>query len=384
MRQFNVYTGVVLVLGSSLLFACGSSSSAAPATTAGGAGTDAAGGSSAGTTGKGGTSAAGTTGTGGMTTGTGGMTTMGTGGSAGAGTAGKGGSAGMAAGGGTGKGGSAGKGGAAGMGAGGMGAGGMMMITAACDPIKKTGCTGTKKCVSEPAGMDTVQACEDPGAGPPVTMEGGDCKRTSLGIGDNCAPGLICTLRGVLDGDSMNKHTQCRKYCQDDTQCADNQLCNEFTADGFGVCIDACLPFTPCSPASQSGMGMGGAGGSGAGGSGAAGKGGAGGGAATVSCSDIYKDNTKDPMTGKASFDFFGCKLVGSGAIGDSCMTSKDCGVNQFCAADPNNPGAPTGICTEWCQLADPMAMPPVVDHMCTKMGQSCASVMAGEINICM
>jgi hypothetical protein len=374
MHRHTIVSWATLFLGSSLLLACGSSSSSSPDATnstgtggASGSGTGATGGTS---TGTGGTS----TGTGGTSTGTGGAATGGTGtggaatggtGTGGTGTGGKAGSS-------TGKGGAAGtgtggKGGGAAGKAGAAGAGGSM-VGSACDPIAKTGCTAPQKCVAVGTnGMDTTVACGDPGAGPPVTQEGADCKRTSLGVADNCAAGLICTVRGVLDADAGNLHTQCRKFCSVNADCADNQLCEEFTTDGFGVCINACIPFTACLPASQSGMGSGGSG--------------AGGAPANGTCSEQYGFN-EDPTKG-----FFGCHQVGSSTVGGTCNSgynSKDCGVNQFCAGDPANPQATMGTCTEWCRVADPSANPPIPALDCTKAGQACVGTSPGEINICM
>lgn len=304
---------------------------------------------------------------------------LGKGGAAGKGGAsGKGGAAGK---GGAGNGGVAGKGGATGTGGstGTSGAGGTIgtggsSLVGMCNPVTATGCLSNEKCVSVPEGQTTVTACEPPGKGPPVTTEGADCKRTSLGIDDNCAPGMLCTLRGVLDADTANKHTQCAKYCVQDADCADTKRCNKFTSDGYGVCIGSCVPFTACEPMSQSGAG-------GSAGAGAAGFGGSTG--AKMSCADPFQDNTIDPATGMPA-EYFGCKLDGAGVVGDGCMAPKDCGTNQFCASDPNNPGSSFGICTEWCQLADPTAMPPISEHPCSLKGQSCAATTPGEINICM
>jgi hypothetical protein len=359
-----------MIFGSSLLVACGSSSSG------GGDATTGTGGSGTAGSGTGATGGSGVAGTGGGTAGTGtGGSTGGTGGgTAGSGTGGTGGgkagSGGTAAGGKGGAGG--GKAGSGGTGTGGMGTGGTGMVMTACDPTKgQDVCKMGEKC-SATTGMGTQPACNGPVAGGAFTVdEGQDCKRSVLGI-DNCKPGLICTLRGVLDADSTNMHTQCKKWCQSDADCTGSQACNAFTSDAsgasdgaFGVCVDACQPFTPCTPFDT---GMGGAGGAGAGGSGAGG-----GGNKNLTCSDPSRDN--DLMG-----SFFSCHSIGSGLPGDVCTQSKDCGNNMFCGVDPANPTSMMGLCTEWCTLMDPNGLP---DHDCSKKGQACASMGMG-IDICM
>jgi hypothetical protein len=327
----------------------------------------------------------------GTANGTGGMSTGGTGGAAGAESAGSAGVGGLGGAGGagpagggaagiggvagsSGKGGagSSGKGGAGSSGKGGAGAGGASgnggfagsESWVACDPTKgKDFCPAGQKCSVIAGGSQP--GCNPPLAGGAFTLgEGQDCKRDVLGV-DTCQEGFLCTIRGVLDSDSMNQHTQCKKWCTSDAGCGPSQVCNAFTADMsgqpdgvFGLCVDVCEPFTPCLPL-----------GSGAGG---AGSGGAGGSPTAYTCADPVQDNDLAHV-------FFACHAVGPGDPGSLCVNGKDCAANELCGGPFNGPVSGVSLCIELCRIMDPSGLP---DHDCTKKGQSCASMGLG-VDIC-
>jgi hypothetical protein len=223
-----------------------------------------------------------------------------------------------------------------------------------CNPtLGQDICADGQKCSVLADTNGTQPWCNPPMKGAAFTVgEGQDCQRDSLGV-DDCLPGLLCTLRGVLDSDSINMHKQCKKWCVSDGDCSSNQRCNAFTADAsgnadgqFGVCVDACTALSDCAPLGG-GPGLG----------------------PTYSCGDPGLDN--DLMD-----SFFGCHSVGAGLPGDACVTSKDCGVDMFCGTDPANPGGGGGVCVEWCTSNGP------IPHACSSPAQACVSQAMG-IDIC-
>lgn len=268
---------------------------------------------------------------GGGAVGLGGSTTVG--GSAGAGAT---------AGASTGKGGATGKGGSAGVGGtGGTGAG---AFGGACNPVTQKSCAPGQKCSAEQKGMGNLStSCVGQMGG---VGEGMDCKRMGIGH-DNCGPGLVCTGVGVIDYDSqkMPPHRQCRKYCQSDSDCGKTQGCSQFTQDGFGVCVDSCLPFSACDPAPPTTMGS-------AGNNGGANK----------TCATIFQ--SVDGMNG-----FFGCHLVGNGKTNSPCQNEKDCAAGFFCG----NGGPGGGQCAELCDAS----------HTCDLKSLMCSASQAGEIGVC-
>jgi hypothetical protein len=308
------------------------------------------------TTSAGGTNAAGTTASigkgggvtsaGGASVATGGAATAGSG-TAGAGAVGTGGSK---ATGGTGAAGSTttGKGGTGGTGNGGTssstGGTGAGAFGGACDAAKQTGCSPKQKCSAEQQGMGNLNSSCVPLTG--SNAEGTDCMRQKIGF-DNCAAGLICTGVGVVDYDpnKMPPHRQCRKLCAQDADCGKTQACSGFTQDGFGVCIDICIPFSACDPATTTDTGVAGNNGG-----------------ATVSCSDIIGDVDQ-------SNAYFTCHKVGKGTSGAQCSVSQDCAAGYFCQQGQGPMG---GACTQLCNA----------DHPCDGKGLSCASTTP-TVDIC-
>ena len=269
--------------------------------------------------------------------GTGNAATGGTGtagsGTAGTGAAGKAGGATAGTGGKSGTGGTTTSTGGTSSSTGGTGAG---AFGGACDAAHDTGCApGKQKCSAEQTMGQLSSSCV------PVmgsNAEGADCTRQKIGF-DNCAPGLICTGVGVVDYDpnKMPPHRQCRKFCAQDSDCGMTQACDNFTQDGFGVCIDICVPFSACDPATTTSTGSAGNNGG-----------------ASVSCSDLITD--VDQSNG-----YFTCHKVGKGTTNAQCAVSQDCAAGYFCGQGMGPMG---GSCTQLCDI----------NHPCDGKGLTCSS----------
>jgi hypothetical protein len=190
----------------------------------------------------------------------------------------------------------------------------------ACDPVKQTGCTGTKsKCTAIDDGSGGVVAgCVAPG-GSEITDA--SCTRTSedpSGIGnDTCAPGNYCS--GI--GSFMTPPSRhCRKFCGGDGDCATGQKCSslindETGAPSIGICVPTCAPFgTDC--------------------------------ATGFNCSLLILD-----VDGTTLYDT--CRAVGAVTAGSACTDGTECLADLVCS-DPTSSGSDT--CVPLCDS----------DHACT------------------
>ena len=141
---------------------------------------------------------------------------------------------------------------------------------------------------------------------------GQSCTRVSFG-NDDCAKGLVCTLRG-----SGPTNLLCRKWCHADTDCQAGESCTGEVSQTFptdGICLPTCTPFGGACPSS-------------------------------LNCSQFYQ--TTASMTSKLIF-VFACRTTGSVAIDGMCMSDFDCAPDSVCLAiDPANPAA-GAVCRPLC-----------------------------------
>jgi hypothetical protein len=170
----------------------------------------------------------------------------------------------------------------------------LSMVTGDCDLVTQN-CTdpAASKCAfvptMDPSGMD-AHACVAPSG---TNMEGQPCTRASLGD-DDCAKGLICTLRGVATGSFV-----CRQFCHADTDCPSMQRCTSIsnTIPTDGLCTPLCNPFgNDCT------------------------------GGLVCGVLDDLIGSTMNKV--KLSFT---CRSAGAGQPGDACAADADCAANEIC-----------------------------------------------------
>ena len=182
-----------------------------------------------------------------------------------------------------------------------------------CDPVAQT-CT-------DPAQKCTLFTDDTTGQTPAdrtcvavkgTNADGQTCTRVSLGD-DDCAKGLLCTIRGVPGGGLA-----CRKMCHAATDCNPGEKCTSPNATDptDGICVPSCTPFsTTCGTGNT--------------------------------CGTIYTDIT---YTDQNQVFVFTCRAVGPGVLGDGCMGNEECGPNLYC----DNQGTCSALCDDTHQCAGP------------------------------
>ncbi|HZS42291.1 MAG TPA: hypothetical protein VFF06_35920 [Polyangia bacterium] len=198
------------------------------------------------------------------------------------------------------------------------------MNPADCDVIKQdcpvapdTRCT----IIQDPMMMgNDVHNCVAPKGSLTVGMP---CTRTVFGD-DDCAAGLVCTLRGVATGALI-----CRKWCRADTDCAAGEQCSGQVSQAYpldGMCIPTCAPFS-----STCGVGL------------------------TCGEESIGVGSTMAKVRRA-----FLCRSAGTGVPGDPCMTGDECGPDQICT------GSCVALCddTHACAITDADAGAPMCNPL--------------------
>jgi hypothetical protein len=188
---------------------------------------------------------------------------------------------------------------------------GDLSVQLTCDVVAQD-CPGTEACTFvQAAGLVTMDghACIAPRGN---NMEDQPCTRVAFGD-DDCAKGLVCTLRGSGPTDLL-----CRKWCHADSDCKLGERCTGQVSQTFpmdGICLPPCTPFsTDC--------------------------------AAPKSCAELLQLTSS--TASRLVFSFV-CRTTGTAALGAACMSDFDCVADAACIAiDPTNPAA-GGACRPLC-----------------------------------
>ena len=178
---------------------------------------------------------------------------------------------------------------------------------AMCDPVAQNCVEPTaNKCVFTPATMQGDSDTETCVATKGTNMEGQPCTRAAFGD-DDCAAGLVCTLRGLPDGQFV-----CRKFCHDTSDCPSQQTCTNISnqTTNIGLCTPTCAAFgSDCT--------------------------------GNTTCTAFVRVVSASDM-GRAVV--FTCRPIGTVPAGGSCMAETDCVANTSCLGQ----GA-SGMCTPLC-----------------------------------
>ena len=187
-----------------------------------------------------------------------------------------------------------------------------------CDLIAQTGCTAmAPKCTELDNGQGPPQpSCvEVTGQG----RAGAACSRAGTGQTstgrDDCAPGYFCSGYGTLN--SANPERHCRRYCAQDSACAQSERCMQFDPMlGVGICVPICDPFTTgaCAP--------------------------------PFVCGETINGNDQNGTI------YFSCRTAGLTKVGGNCQDDASCIAGALCDFTRGN--GQQGMCRLVCNAANP------------------------------